>query len=64
MVTTNPMSHKIIAELNQLREEIAIDVKVRNDFITELSEILGECPDDGPTCMPHLIESVRQLKNL
>lgn len=30
----------------------------RDAFVLEISELVGECPDHGPTCMPYLVEAV------
>ncbi len=33
----------------------------RDGFILALAGILGECPAHGPACMPHLLQTVRDL---
>ncbi len=47
-----------------LRAELDITDGLLNDrdgFILALAGILGECPAHGPTCMPHLLQAVREL---
>lgn len=47
-----------------LRAELDITDGLLNDrdgFILSLAGILGECPAHGPTCLPHLLQAVREL---